>query len=277
MSEAKKVNLFVIGVNKAGSSWLYYLLKQHPQIFMSEIKELYYFDEKYPEKLEEYHSNFPFEKDYQYFGEATPTYYRKRSTAEKIKEYSPNARVMAIVRDPIQRLRSQFYYHKQLDIIPEKMPIEEAIEDKNSHLIQDSHYEKTLPEFRKIFGKNFMVFSLEKAIENTEKMWKELQDFLGIMVIDLPELSQKSENATGSSLFRMIYKYTIRPVKKRSPKLYRKLLQMKSMRKSKKLLLKILGKADKKDISEELYSKLELEFQPTYRYLEKLGYDKIYK
>ena len=275
--KANKVNLFVIGVNKAGSSWLYYLLNEHPEIHMSEIKELYYFDEKYPEELDEYHTNFPLEKDYKYFGEATPTYYRKRSTAQNIKKYSPEAKVLAIIRDPIQRLRSQFYYHKQLGIIPEKTSLEEAIEDKDSHLIQDSHYEKTLPKFQEVFGSNFKVLSLEHSIDNTDEVWEELQDFLGIMVIGLPELSRKSENATGSSLFRKIYKFTIRPIKRKSPKLYKKLLQMKTMRKSKKTLLKILGKADKKEISEELYAKLEQEFLQTYQYLQKLGFEKAYK
>ena len=33
-----RVNLFLIGVNKAGTSWLYYLLAQHPDVFMAAEK-----------------------------------------------------------------------------------------------------------------------------------------------------------------------------------------------------------------------------------------------
>lgn len=52
---------------------------------------------------------------------------------------------------------------------------------------------------------------------------------------------------------------------------------MKTMRKSKKTLLKVLGKADKNEISEGLHAKLEKEFQQTYQYLHKLGFEKAYK
>ncbi|RLA93238.1 MAG: hypothetical protein DRG83_21265, partial [Deltaproteobacteria bacterium] len=39
----KKPNLFVVGAMKAGTTSLYYLLKQHPQIYMSPVKEPHFF------------------------------------------------------------------------------------------------------------------------------------------------------------------------------------------------------------------------------------------
>jgi hypothetical protein len=64
-----KVNLFVIGVNKAGTSWLYCLLDHHPDVLMADVKELYYFGDKGPEgegpeTRTAYHSHFPFDEDY---------------------------------------------------------------------------------------------------------------------------------------------------------------------------------------------------------------------
>ena len=276
MKSNKKVNLFIIGVNKAGSSWLYYLLNNHPQVFMSEVKEQYYFNEQYPENMEKYHANFPFDRDYKYFGEATPTYYRSGETAQNILEYAPEAKIVAIVRDPIKRLHSQFYFHKQLGIIPEDKTIEEAINEPDTHLIRDSHYEETLPVYQELFLDNFKIISLEQALKNMEFCWQELQSFLALKTVELPELSNKSENATGSSFFRLIYKYTIRPIKKRSPELYKKLLRMKTMRVSKKILLRILGKADKEEIPANLQKKLKIEFSATYKYLEELGFDDVY-
>jgi len=276
MRNNQKVNLFIIGVNKAGSSWLYYFLKAHPQIFMSEVKELYYFNKTYLRDLDKYHSHFDFSQPYQYFGEATPTYYRDRQTAENIKNYAPEAKILAIVRDPIQRLRSQFYFHKQLNIIPEKTTMEEAIERLDPHLIQDSHYEQTLPVYKDIFGEQFKIVSLEKALNNIAFAWQELQNFLCLDQVELPEFADHSENATGSRLFRIIYKSTIRPIKKISPELYKILLQLKAMRSAKKLLLNRLGKAHKSNISEELHQKLRKEFQDTYQYLRTLDFSEIY-
>jgi hypothetical protein len=277
MSINNKVNLFIIGVNKAGSSWLYYQLNAHPRIFMSEVKELYYFNNEYPDNIEKYHSNFPFDQDFKYFGEATPTYYRKHETAKNIKKYCPEAKIIAIVRDPISHLRSQFYFHKQLGIIPEKKTIEEVITEQDTRLLQDSHYEKTLPDYQEIFGGNFKIVSLEGATGYIELFWKEIQDFLNLKIIELPELSNKSENPTGSSLFRLLYRYTIRPVKKRAPGLYKNFLKMNTMRTSKKILLKLLGKANKDNIPKKLKKELQLEFKETYKYLHKLSFKDIYK
>jgi len=277
MNKNNKVNLFIIGVNKAGSSWLYYQLNAHPQIFMSEVKELYYFNNEYPDNIEKYHSNFPFDQDFKYFGEATPTYYRSKDTARNISHYSPKAKILAIIRDPIKRLYSQFYFHKQLGLISENTTLAEAINQDNNRLISDSHYEITLPEYKKIFGDNFLILSLEEAVNDIDSFWQQILNFLELKSVEMPEVSTRSENATGSCLFRLIYKYTIRPIKKNFPDLYKKLLKIKFMRESKIILLDLLGKADKKIISDELHKELKLEFEDTYQYLNSLGFSEIYK
>ncbi|PSQ80043.1 MAG: deacetylase, partial [Bacteroidetes bacterium QS_8_68_15] len=98
------VNLFVVGVNKAGTSWLYKLLQEHPDVFMSSQKELFYFGERHPEELTDYHAHFPFDRPYRYFGEATLFYCHDAAVARKIHDYAPDAKVLAIVRDPVERL-----------------------------------------------------------------------------------------------------------------------------------------------------------------------------
>ena len=109
---SKRANLFLVGVAKSGSSWLHFFLDSHPDIFMSKQCELHYFGEKYPENLEWYQSNFPFDKRFKYFGESTPIYFRKPEIAQQIKEYSPQAKILVIIRDPIDRLLSHIYYAK---------------------------------------------------------------------------------------------------------------------------------------------------------------------
>ncbi len=272
-----KVNLFVIGVNKAGSSWLYYLLNKHPQIFMSEIKELYYFGNEYPENMDGYHQNFDFATDYNYYGEATPTYYRNIDIANEIRRYNPKAKILIILRDPIKRTLSQFYFHKQLNIIPENIDFEKALL-KDRNLLIDSHYENYIPKWLKIFGPdNFKILSLEGFRNYPQNNWQNLLNFLEIDYIDMPEVTNTYENATGSYLFRLIYKLTIRPIKKISPTAYRKLLKCKILRQIKIILLNILGKAQKRELKESTMNTLKLEFKPTYEYLNSLGYGDIYE
>jgi hypothetical protein len=267
-STFKKVNLFIIGVNKSGTSWLYHILKQHPQVCMSDIKELYYFGRVYPEKMDEYHSHFRFDHDYQYNGEATPTYYRNAGTAVQIKEYNPEARLLVIVRDPIKRFLSHFYYHKQLGIVAEDTNIQQFLAGDTGFLLSDSHYEHSLPSFWHIFGEEqLLIVSLEQAKTDPEAVWQKLTEFLKVNPVPLPLPRDRSENPTGSKWFRSIYRATIQPVKRRNYGLYETMLKNRALRWTKLLLLKLTGLAKKDELSPKIMSRLVEEFDPTYKYL----------
>lgn len=272
----RRVNLFLIGVNKAGTSWLYYLLQQHPSVFMAEAKELYYFgnlDETGIDELDRYQHHFPFDESYQYYGDATVMYYRSGQVADEIQSYNPKAKVLAIVRDPIERLHSQFQYHKQIGILEEETSLAEALEDRNTRLIADSHYEQTLPAYAKRFGADqFKVVSLEAGREDPEGLWTELQDFLELSPIPLPSTENRPENPTGSVWFRRLYRWTVPPIRKRLPRLYRWMLTSRMVRAVKLGLLRLLGTDDRQELRAELRHRLRAEFAPTYAYLRDCGF-----
>lgn len=272
-----RVNLFVIGVNKAGTSWLYYLLRRHPDVFMSEIKELYFFGPHGdgPDTLEAYHSHFPFDADYRYFGEATVLYYRDAQTAEQIYSYNPRAKVLAIVRDPIRRLLSQYRYRKQLGILDETTSLREALDGRDEMLLRDSHYEQTLPAFAEQFGPDqFTVVSLEEGKDTPEVLWETLLSFLDLPFAPCPDPDARPENPTGSAGYRRFYRYTVRPIKKALPGLYQWMLQSRLIRWTKLSLLHLLGTADTEVIPKELEIQLRSEFAPTYAYLQELGFER---
>jgi hypothetical protein len=271
-----RVNLFVIGVNKAGTSWLYHLLNQHPAVFMSEVKELYFFDDhdRGPADISDYHEHFPFEADYRYFGDATPMYYRTPSAADAIYRYNPDAKLLAIVRDPIQRLLSQYRYHKQIGLLDESTSVSTALDGRDPMLLQDSHYERTLPAFVDRFGHDRVkIVSLESAKDTPREMWQELLNYLNVPAAPYPSLNDRPENPTGSFLFRLVYRTTIVPTKRYAPGLYQRMLRSPAVRTAKRILLSILGTADEETIPNEVHDRLRQEFAPTYRYLDELGFD----
>lgn len=269
-----RVNLFLIGVNKAGTSWLYHLLRRHPDVFMSDVKELYYFGDEQdgPDSLSAYHEHFPFDEEYRYYGEATVMYYREARVADEIHAYNPEAKVLAIVRDPIQRTLSQYRYHKQLGLIDENTDFDEAL-TVQPMLLRDSHYEETLPHFADRFGPDqFTVVSLEEGREAPERLWKDLLTFLDIAEVPLPDRTSSPENPTGSAAFRRLYRMTIRPLKKQAPGVYERMLQSTLVRQIKLGLIRLLGTADASPISDEVEGHLRDEFAPTYEYLQELGF-----
>ena len=275
-----KVNLFLIGVNKAGTSWLHYLLDHHPDVFMADAKELYYFGDEGPEaerptSLEEYHGHFPFDENYRYFGDATVMYYKSAATADEIRAYNPDAKLFAIVRDPIQRLLSQFQYNKQLGLIDEDTSVFEALPERD-YLLHDSHYEETLPAYAERFGpEQFKVVSLEAGRANPDAFWTELLDFLDLPNAPRPRTEDQPENPTGSPAFRTVYRSTVRPLRRHFPRAYRWLLGSTVARQAKLALLRLLGRAkDKSEVlSPEMEERLKEELAPTYAYLRSLGFE----
>lgn len=273
-----RVNLFLIGVNKAGTSWLYHLLDQHPAVFMAEEKELYFFgdtgrDEERPPNLEAYHRHYPFDETHRYYGDATVMYYRSANVADEIKAYNPDAQVLAIVRDPIERLHSQFRYHKQIGILAEETTLAEALDGRDPKLVHDSHYEKTLPVYADRFGPDqFMVVSLEEGRSDPEQLWADLLDFLDLPSAPRPSTENRPENPTGSALFRRLYRWTVPPIRRHLPGLYRWMLTSRVVRTTKLTLLRLLGTAERNDIPPVLQRRLRAEFAPTYAYLRDLGF-----
>lgn len=271
------VNLFLIGVNKAGTSWLYSLLDQHPDVFMADAKELYFFgdlDDSGIDDLDRYHSHFPFEAPYRYFGDATVMYYRSAEVAAEIEAYNPDAKILAIVRDPIQRLLSQFRYHKQLGILDEETSLREALDGRDPSLVRDSHYEETLPAYADRFGPDqFKVVSLEEGRRDPDALWVSLLDFLDLPSVPRPSMEDRPENPTGSAWFRWVYRATIPPIRTHFPGLYRWMLRSRTVRSIKLGLLRLLGTAETEDLSPELRDRLRGEFAPTYAYLQELGFE----
>jgi len=111
-------DFFIVGHAKSGTSALYQMLRRHPQIFMPAYKEPWFFASdmrprfqpkqagRAPQTLEEYRALFAGAGADQRVGEASTSYLWSRTAAEAIAEVQPDARIVAILRDPATFLRS---------------------------------------------------------------------------------------------------------------------------------------------------------------------------
>ncbi len=109
-------DFFIVGHPKCGTTALYQMLRSHPQIFMPELKETRFFAaelhprsehlETHPHTLEQYLSLFAPARSGQCAGEASPSYLRSEHAAARIAQLAPEARVIAILREPASFLHS---------------------------------------------------------------------------------------------------------------------------------------------------------------------------
>ncbi|MFI4991393.1 MAG: sulfotransferase family protein [Solirubrobacterales bacterium] len=117
-------DFFIVGHQKCGTTALYLMLSEHPQIFMPrEVKEPWFFGRELrprspqagthsrPSTLEQYVSLFADAAPGQLVGEASPQTIRSQPAAGEIAALRPDARIVAILREPASFLRS---LHMQL-------------------------------------------------------------------------------------------------------------------------------------------------------------------
>jgi Sulfotransferase domain len=107
---------FIVGNPKSGTTALYEILRRHPQIFMPDLKETRFFARElhphsddsntHPDSLEEYVSLFAPAGAEQRAGEASPSYLRSHAAAGRIAQLRPDARIIAILREPASFIRS---------------------------------------------------------------------------------------------------------------------------------------------------------------------------
>lgn len=107
----KKINFIVIGAQKSGTTTLHKHLESHPEIYVPPEKEAIYFSDK--ERLKKgfewyYAEFFKAAKEEHIIGKVTPHYMGYPESAEEIKRHNPEAKIIAILRDPIDRAESQY-------------------------------------------------------------------------------------------------------------------------------------------------------------------------
>jgi hypothetical protein len=124
-------NFLIIGAGKSGTTSLYHYLGQHPEVYMSPVKEPKFFavegknldyrgpyDETSMNRssitdVRAYRSLFDGVSGEVAIGEASPLYLHSPEAPERINHYIPDAKLIAILRNPVERAYSAFLQRVQ--------------------------------------------------------------------------------------------------------------------------------------------------------------------
>lgn len=197
-------DFLVIGVQRAGSTWLYTQLKKHPDICMGKNrKEISYFDEYYNRDEKWYASFFKHCAEETIIGEVTPNYIYDKNCAERIYKLTPKAKLIIILRNPIDRAYSQ-YKKKVIDLGNAKSFMENL---KNENLIaKKGLYYQQIKRYLKYFPrKQIKVLIFEEMIKKPEENLKKLSEFLGIKSNYTPDGYKNNVNPSEIPRFHKLY------------------------------------------------------------------------
>jgi hypothetical protein len=219
-------NLFIIGAAKAGTTALYNYLAQHPQVFLSRIKEPMFFsrEEFYARGLDWY-EDFYFDRaeDYPVRAEATPHYlYWSEKVAPRIKEVYGDRPVKFMVsfRDPVSRAYSWYWNmvregREELDFDEALRAEEYRLEQNRDELYQlgsmvyghsaGSRYASLLQPYLELFpGEDFFFVFQDDLQSHVDETCASIFEFLGIE--SSIQVSSSNSNPAAMPRSRLLHK-----------------------------------------------------------------------
>jgi len=174
-------DFYIIGGQKCGTSSLYDYLTKHPSVYSAISKEPSFFDKYYergnnwyrvcfPLKTQKHFGNSFVRKTFQ-TGEASVRYLDHPYTPKRLKQLTPNAKLIVLLRNPIDRAFSQ--YTRVHGTGRDPLSFEDAIKKEKSRTLDD--YEKMLYD-ENYFGDSYFRYSyLERGIYVDKlKRWMEV-------------------------------------------------------------------------------------------------------
>lgn len=189
----KKPNLFIVGAGRCGTTNMYEWLKEHPQVFMSEVKGPNFFGEEpnpaFPEfwnNEKKYLSLFSKAEDkHKILGEASH-YFWSKTASEQIKKFNPDAKIIILLRNPVDVI---FSYYKSATISKDK-DIEQAMNEDTRGAIElrkNISYVENLKRFFKVFGReNVHIINFDAMLNDLENEYLDVCNFLNIRTDYMP-------------------------------------------------------------------------------------------
>lgn len=213
----KKSNnhFFIIGGQRCGTTYLYTILDEHPEICMAKPlkpEPRFFLSEKIGNGFQYYQNTyFDNTKSYKAYGEKSTTYYEKVDAVSNILNCYPEAKFIMIVRDPVKRAVSNYFFSKNNGL--ETRSIEEVfLEDKAppaypstlstnpfDYLKRGTYIDYIKPYLKYIKKDKFKIIIFEDFVENLNSI-RGLYEYLEVTSEFIPNSINRKINNSKSYL-----------------------------------------------------------------------------
>ena len=217
-------DFLVIGVGRGGTTSCFHYLSQHPSIIGSAYDDIGFFDQNFHLGLNWYRSMFPTKflkkKIAKKFGkcltyDVTPAYIRKPWVARRIKELFPEIKLIALLRNPVDKAYSHYNSKMQVEgdtkttfeeIVEEDIKTFQKFENTNS-IIDDKYFRNHIEKsplgrglyaqqlkiwFELFAPKQILILTSEELSTETNKTMNKIFQFLDLPDYEIPDTAKRS-------------------------------------------------------------------------------------
>jgi hypothetical protein len=194
-----------VGAQRSGTTWWFRTLVGHPAIrpARGRKKELHFFDPFCARKLRDadiarYHELFPREPG-EIVGECTPRYMRDVWVPPLLRRAAPDARMIVMLRDPIERYRSGVLH--RLTRTPQRRP-----ETLAADAIERGRYALQLERLRRFFpDEQILVLQYEQCRADASAEYRRTLRFLGVDDDHEPQQVERPRGTTTAALKELLW------------------------------------------------------------------------
>jgi hypothetical protein len=170
-------SFFVIGPPRTGSSWLYKVLSPHT-LLPSPSKETRFFDAHFHRGLKWYVAHYRDSGGSRSMGEVAPTYFASDAARERMAQIVPDAKIVCVFRNPVDRIVSLYRLKRAYGFIP--WSFEQAL-DRDPELMDSSRYASTLRRWQRLFGVDRVMAGVYDDLRhNPQAFVDSLVDFIAV-------------------------------------------------------------------------------------------------
>jgi hypothetical protein len=201
-------NFFIIGAAKAATTSLSSLLDSHPQATMVQGKEPHFFsyDHRYGLGWDRYLKLFSHCRDQKAIGDASTSYSRIRyhpATVKRIRKHAPDARIIYMVRHPLERMESAYVEHICTPGGQVFASINDAVRQQPM-IVDSSRYGEVFDAYRQEFDElKIKIVWFEEYIANPIAVFQDACRFLEIDDTLIPDLARQRTNSRENASTRM--------------------------------------------------------------------------
>lgn len=206
----KVPNFFGLGAGKSGTTSIHNYLLQHPDVYMSSVKEPDFFSYEGGR-----HYHFPWYDDWQAYlslfegardesavGEISNTYLSSPVAARRIFEFAPSSRLFVILRDPAERAFSHFMMHLNSGMraspndfkkwFVNKKNVPEGLSEKFESYLNEGMYGVHIYTYHQFFEPGqIQILFYDDLVSDPVYLMRELFEFLGVAVNEPMQFSDK--------------------------------------------------------------------------------------